>query len=427
VDRARSFGFGQASASVRRLVASAGGPRLICAGMLDAAGTGLLIPLTVLFFVIHVGLPAHLVGLGMSIGGVLAMVLAPFGGHLVDRFGAKRALICAWLLGCVAVSCYGLVRSWLEIILVITAVGFAGNVSGTSRSTLVASIVDRADISRVMAIQRSFRNAGYGLGGLMATAALAVGGGGFVAAIAVDAASFLLAALLVSGLIVPRAQTPSADRDADPVTMRTVLSDRRYMAMTALDALTAFHQVALQVALPLWVVLFTHAPRALVGLLFTVNTVIVVIGQVRVSRDVRGLADAPGAYVRGAASMIAAGALFLAAHYVGAAPAVVLLVVGAVMMTASEMYASAADWVLSFGLADDNHRGKYLAVYSMGDAFGDAVGPSVTTALTSVGAIPVWPVIAAVVAVGSLASGAIARSAARQERATDAKVEPALG
>jgi hypothetical protein len=62
----------------------------------------------------------------------------------------------------------------------------------------------------------------------------------------------------------------------------------------------------------------------------------------------------------------------------------------------------------------------------MGDALGDALGPSVTTALTSIGAIPVWPVIAAVVACGSLASGAIARSAAGHEPAADSEVAPAL-
>ncbi len=408
-----------------RIVTGAGGPRLIGAGVLDATGTGLLIPLTVLFFVIHVGLPAHLVGLGMSVGGVLAMAMAPLGGHLVDRHGAKRSLIGAWLLGCAAVSCYTLVRSWPEIIVVISAVGFAGNVSGTSRSTLIASLVDRAEISRVMAVQRSFRNIGYGLGGLMATAALAAGAAGFVAAIAVDAASFVLAALLVSGLAVPARRSPVPAPDADPVTVLTVLRDRRYMAVTAFDALTAFHQVALQVALPLWVVLYTHAPRALVGLLFTVNTAIVVIAQVRISREVRGLLDAAVTYLRAAAAMIAAAALFLASHYVGAAAAVLLLVVGAILMTAAEMYASAADWVVSFGLADDHHRGKYLAIYSMGDAFGDAVGPSITTALTSVGAIPVWPVIALLVTVGSLASGALARSAADDAAALDPR--PALG
>jgi MFS family permease len=393
---------------------------LVVAAMLDAAGTGLILPLTVLFFVIHVGLPARLVGAGMSIGGVLALLLAPVGGQLIDRYGSKRALVCAWVLGCVAVAGYALVRTWTEIIVVITALGFASTVSGTARSTLLAGVAERSQISRVMALSRSFRNAGYGLGGLLATLALAVGSAGFLAAIYADAATFVIAALVVSGMTVP---SPSGltRSDSDHTTLRSVLTNRRYIAVTALDSLTSFHQVALQVALPLWVVLYTHAPKALVGLLFTLNTVVVVVAQVRVSRDVRELAQAPRTYVRGALSIIAAGALFLAAHYVAAAVAVPLLVIGAVLLTAAEMYCSAADWVVSFGLADDNHRGKYLAVYSMGDSLGDAVGPSVSTLLMSAGAMPLWPAVAAIVACGSLASGAIARSAAHREPANTAE------
>lgn len=327
-----------------------------------------------------------------------------------------------------AVCCYPLVHRWPEIIVVITGLGFAGSLSSTARSTLIASLIDRSETSRVMAIQRSFRNVGYGLGGLMASAALAVGSAGFLAAIFTDAASFVLAALCVSGLSSAR---PDAGRehDTEPLTMRMVLTDWRYVAATALDSLSAFHQVALQVALPLWVVLYTHAPRALVGILYTVNTVVVVAAQVRVSREVRALADAPSTYARGALSMIAAAAAFLASHYVGSVPAVALLVLGAVLMTGAEMFCSAADWVLSFGLADDNHRGKYLAVYSMGDSFGDAIGPSVTTALASLGAIPVWPAIAAIVSCGALGSGVIARSAARREAAAGAvsEAEAVLG
>lgn len=388
--------------------------------MLDAIGTGLIMPLTVLFFVIHEHVAAHLVGLGMSIGGVIALALAPLGGQLVDHIGSKRALIAAWLLGCAAVACYALVRNWLEIIVVITALAFAGNLSGTARSTLLAGIVEDTQISRVMAIARSFRNAGYGIGGLLATAALATGGTGFLLAVYGDAASFLLAALLVSGMASRLAEPAQAAHDRDEIRLGAVLTDWRYLAVTAFDALTSFHQVALQIALPLWVVLYTHAPRALVGLLFTLNTAAVVVAQVRVSRDVRGLADAPATYVRCALSMAGAGAAFLGSHYVGAVPAVALLVVGALLMTGAEMFAAAAEWVVSFGLSDDGHRGKYLAVYSMGGSLGDAVGPSVSTALMSGGAVMVWPVIAAIVACGSLASAAIARAASTDVRSNTA-------
>ncbi|MDA8068222.1 MAG: hypothetical protein M0T77_06385 [Actinomycetota bacterium] len=64
-----------------------------------------------------------------------------------------------------------------------------------------------------------------------------------------------------------------------------MFADRRFVALGLLDGLTSFHQVALQVALPLWVVLFTHAPRELVGLLFALNTALLVVLQVRARRS----------------------------------------------------------------------------------------------------------------------------------------------
>ncbi len=411
------------SHSLRELVHTAGGPALVLATMLDAAGTGLIAPLTILYFVVGVRLPVGLVGTGMTIGGAIALMAAPLGGHFVDRAGSRRALLVGWSAAGIAVAGYALVRSWPELIVAVSALGIATSVGGTARSTLLSALVAPGDIARVMALVRAFRNVGYGVGGLLATAALAAGHQGFLFAIYGDAASFLLGAALVlaagrrlrsvSGDSAQPGRAPKGlgGSGGRPVTLRTVLTDRRFVTLGLLDGLTSFHQVALQVALPLWVVLFTHAPRELVGLLYTLNTALVVLAQVRVARGVRVLAQAPRALLYTAIAMAGAGAAFLGAHYAGAVAATVLLVAGAMLMTAAEMFASAANWIVTYALADPEHRGKYLSVYSMGAGLGRAAGPSVTAALASAGALPLWPVIAAIVAAGALPTAAIARAA----------------
>lgn len=411
------------SDSLRELVHAAGGPALVLAAMLDAAGTGLIAPLTILYFVVGVRLPVGLVGTGMTIGGAIALMAAPLGGHFVDGAGSRRALLVGWSAAAIAVAGYALVRSWPELILTVSALGIATSIGGTARSTLLSKLVKPGEIARVMALVRAFRNVGYGLGGLLATAALAAGHEGFLFAIYGDAASFLLGAVLVLAAgerLRPAAERSGAPgrRPADsggagerPVTLRTVFTDRRFVALGLLDGLTSFHQVALQVALPLWVVLFTDAPRELVGLLYTLNTALVVVAQVRVARGVRTLAQAPRALVQAAVAMTGAGGAFLAAHFVGAAAATVLLCAGAALMTAAEMFASAANWIVTYALADPEHRGKYLSVYSLGAGLGRAAGPSVTGGLASAGALALWPVIAALVAAGALPTAAIARSA----------------
>jgi hypothetical protein len=188
-----------------------------------------------------------------------------------------------------------------------------------------------------------------------------------------------------------------------------VLTDRRYMSLTALDFLSSFHATALEVALPLWVVLHTHAPRGLAGVLFTLNTVIVVLTQVRATSGVRGMPDLARTYRRSTAFMLVCGAAYLAAHYVGEVAAIVLLLGGMFMHTGVEMLTSAGEWVASIELADDAHRGTYLSVFALGSSLQDAVGPTIVTSVLLLGTAWLWPVLAALVCTGTLFTSAIAR------------------
>jgi hypothetical protein len=76
-------------------------------------------------------------------------------------------------------------------------------------------------------------------------------------------------------------------------------------------------------------------------------------------------------------------AAYLAAHYVAVTAAVALLVVGLLLHTATEMFASAGEWTASVELADGVHRGKYLSVYRL------------------------WPALAVLVCTGAIASAAV--------------------
>jgi hypothetical protein len=98
--------------------------------------------------------------------------------------------------------------------------------------------------------------------------------------------------------------------------------------------------------------------------------------------------------------MLLATVALLASHYVGAALAVALLIAGVLLMTGTEMLSSAGEWVVSFEFADDRHRGKYLSVFSMGGSLEGALGPSVATALLTVGAGALWPALTAIICAG---------------------------
>jgi MFS family permease len=157
-----------------------GGRSLLAAALIDAVGTGSVIPVSVLYFTIHVGLSPASVGVGLTVGGLVAMALAPLTGALIDGVGARRALLAFWGLAAAAFAGYGAVSSWAEFLVVATASLLASDASASARKTLVAELAEGAALSQVMASQRVIRNVGYGVGGLLATGALAVGNVGFL-------------------------------------------------------------------------------------------------------------------------------------------------------------------------------------------------------------------------------------------------------
>jgi MFS family permease len=385
-----------------------GSGRWAAASLINSAGTGLLLPLSVLFFTVHVGLSPSSVGAGLTIGGLIALAFVPLGGIAVDRFGPKPVLLGCWGWAAVAYAAYGAVHDWDEFLAAVTMAEIGAAVSASASKSLLAELATGKDRARVFASQRSLGNLGYGIGGLLATAALALGGAAWECVVYGDALTFLIAIGLASGVPVPGRSRQAGNPAGSGGGLRLVLADRRYVTLSALDFLTTFQDGALAVALPLWLVLHTHAPRAFAGILFTINTAVVVLFQVRATAGVASVADVPRAYRRGAILMALCATAYLSAHYVGEAAAVVLLVFGLLLHSATEMFVSAGEWTASVEFADDAHRGKYLAIYRLGYSVQDAVAPLLVTALLALGTVWLWPVLALAVCSGSLASAVIA-------------------
>jgi Major Facilitator Superfamily len=309
-----------------------------------------------------------------------------------------------------------LVASWPEFLVAVTAAQIAAAIATTAAKALVTELATGQDRISLLASQRSLSNLGFGVGGLLATAALAIGGPAYLFVVYGNSFTCLVAIVLVAGLVLPHRRAPADKRGHTAGGVRLVLADRRYLALSALDCLTTFQDGALLVAMPLWVVLHTHAPRALPGILFTINTAVVVLFQVKATSGVRSIADVPRIYRRAAAVMCLCATAYLAAHYVNATAAVVLLVVALLLHTATEMFASGGEWIASVELADEAHRGKYLSVYRLGYSVQATLAPLVMTSLLALGTVWLWPALALLVCTGALASAALASRISASQR-----------
>jgi len=127
--------------------------------------------------------------------------------------------------------------------------------------------------------------------------------------------------------------------------------------------------------LPLWVVDHTHAPRWSVSLFLLINTVLVVLFQVRVGSKVKTVRQGGTAMRRaGAIFLLSCSAMGLAAGLPGWA-ALLLLAAAVALHTYGELWHSAATYALDFGLPPEHAQGQYQGLVGIGTGAGQAAAP----------------------------------------------------
>jgi hypothetical protein len=253
---------------------------------------------------------------------------------------------------------------------------------------------------------RSANNAGTGLGTLAGAIPLLLDSrAGYVGLLLANAATFIVAAVIVG-------RVRQVDAVARPVAAPRIvaLRDRPFLAFALVDGLVAaMYNELLSLALPLWLVAYTHVPIALVSMVLLINTLGCVLLQVWASGGTHTAAAAipvarRGALVVGAAclllSLTSGQASWLVTAIVAAAAAVHVL---------GELWLSSATWAVVFELAPDWAQGQYQGAYLTGRQIGNMAAPPLLTALVIGVGGPGWVAVAAIFAAAGVSYPAIVR------------------
>jgi MFS family permease len=396
----------------RALVRASGGPRYAVALAVDALGTGLLRPFLLLYGVTVLRLSAAATGIAMTVGVVVGLVCLPAVGRWLDR-GARSTVVAASMLVRVLGVALLLATPADHVGLFATAALFLGignQAWPAAHAALVATVAHGRERDAALAGGRALRNAGLGVGALLATACLA-GGTTALRALAVGTglAYFAAAALAWSVHLRARPAAALAKADGPAPRMRTLL---------AANVVYVFCLNVPEIALPLVLVTQLHASPVWPAAIFVANTVLVVTLQVPVtvlmSRFSRRSALALGGVVL-AASYLG----FLAATSWGhgwSAPAVAAV---AVVCTLGEIIYAGSATALVTALTPAHVLGRALARFQLSTGFGLAVSPAVITALAPLGPVALW---------GSLATATLlsasAVAAEKDHRTPDTPAEP---
>jgi MFS family permease len=165
----------------------------------------------------------------------------------------------------------------------------------------------------------------------------------------------------------------------------------------------------LALLLPVWIVYHTHAPRWSVSAFVIVNTVLVVLFQVRIGKTVQTIKQG-GAVIRraGVIFLVSCSAIGLATGI--PAWAALLLLAGAVALhTYGELWHSSGTFALDFGLAPEHAQGQYQGLVGMGNGAGQALSPFVLIGLVLAGGRLGFVLLGAWFALLGLAAPAVAR------------------
>ncbi|MFF2122649.1 MFS transporter [Kitasatospora sp. NPDC058184] len=349
--------------------------RLFLSVAIDTFGSGVFLPLSLLFFVTVRHFPAAAAGTAVTVGSLASFAVVPLCGRAVQAVGPKSCLVVSNVLTALG---YGLFFAAGNLVTVAAAtflVTASDRLYGAAWPTLVARFAKPEELTEWFSAVTVLKTTSLGVGTLGATALMALAGGhGLEVARALNSASSLLAAALLLGVTVPAAERPGLQ--AARSNTRAALGDRPFLSLVASQTLLSAAWLIPTVAFPLYLVEGLHQaaywPTVVVAVRYATATTL----QMRISRLLSGWSRSR---VLGLSIGAAAGAIALTAT-VSTAPHALqgpLAVLVAVVLALAELASKPTAAATAVAMAPKGDEGPYMSLFQLTWTVSYAVGPAV--------------------------------------------------
>ncbi len=365
------------------------------ATLVNRMGT-MAIPFLILYLTKNVGFTAERAGLMLSLYGAGSLVVTPFLGRMADKIGHVRMMKASLLSTGFVLLAYPLARTGPQIVVATLAFAITAEAFRPASLSVLTDIAPPDQRKAAFAVNRLAVNLGMSIGPAV---------GGYLAEISFPAifrvngvttlASF--AVLALTGFAVAEHRLAEGG-DAPP---RSSPGYRDWQLIGFLLACVPLAAVFFQHegALPLDVVRDLGLPASYFGWMFTINTVMIVLMEVRLNLQTSHWPHSKSLFIGGL--FIAAG--FGSMAFCRTAGSIALTVV---VWTIGEMILlpSMSNYVAELAPAD--RRGEYMGLYSMAWGIAFALGPWLgTMVLERYGRVTLWGGTFAVAALASIAMG----------------------
>jgi MFS family permease len=393
-------------------------------GLLNAFGNGVVYPF--LFIYLHNvhGFATGTVGLILATNGAVSLVAGPLSGSMVDRFGGRRTLTGALIVLTLGYGSYAFVTEPWHGFLASVGAGIGNGAFWPAQSSLLAGLTPAHQRPAAWGMQRVTMNLGFGLGvvsgGLIASTSDPTT---FKALFLVDAATFVGYAVVLNAR-VPEVR-PERAADGAPGRYADVLRHRVFIAVLALNSLFITAGFAQLELLPAYMKNEAGVSEKGVGLVFFVNTIVIVAAQLPVTKLAGGRRRMRLLTSLGATWALAWLLTPLVGTLAAGATATVLFALTQGIFAFGECLHGAVHGPLVADLAAPGLTGRYMALSAFSWQLGFTIGPAIGGFLLGFSPNGLWLVAAAGCASAGVIALALERAIPREARRSPLRAEPA--
>ena len=362
-----------------------------------STGFSIVIPFLALYLHGTRGYPMSAVGLIFFVGALTGAAGQIVGGEWCDRAGRKVVLVWSQLIRSVAFLGLGfavtLHSPFLAFMALTSLSAFAGRMFEPPSGAMIGDMTEGEGRAEAFGVLRIGGNLGWALGPAI---------GGFLAALSYASLFFVAAGVLLTAAFLialkveetsPRHRRRAANEPAPaeitavgPVppgrgfefsVIGTTLRDRAFLRYCLITLIFFTVMAQLMSTLSVYVVEWAGHTQVELGVLYTLNGLMVVFLQFPVVRLL--------ARFRLTTALVAGSLLYVAGYaLMGMGSSLLLLAAAMFVVTSGEIVASPASMNIVANFSSEHLRGRYMGVYGLFNSFGWSIGPLVGGVLLDV-------------------------------------------
>jgi MFS family permease len=365
-----------------------GAKTIFIATWIDAVGTGLFLTFLLLYLNKVANFSLGTAGLVLTITSAIALAANPLAGSLVDKVGPRAMSVAAKAINAVGYGGLLFVEGSIPLLAIFSFFAVLGDrIFWVGFPSLISQMAPENERDRWFAFTGMTREAGFGIGGLIAAGIVAfMGESGYRVLLSVNAFTFLVAALILQ-FRVPRPVVET--HEGAHGGWKAVLRDKPVMNMAVANTLAAAAIMSGFLAMPVYVVDHLDLDDWVPGLLFTAWTLVLAIGQGPGLRLVAGWRRTR-VYALAGSIWIAGAIAFSIAQVLPTSLVLPYLFLAVVITVGGDVFQAPQNNGFPSAMAPPALRGRYLAMFSFSWGFARAIGPGLIAGLFALGTTGPW-------------------------------------